>query len=208
MFERSPDFFKKFQKSIVYFTSDSVPECIRSFNSYAFGFHNDANQEYCSETNPNHYHFMLDKTSGPSEQLPLPVSTVPCVYSTYRCLIATASKRIFQGDVFAKLQSAVLYNSKNPDKTSASVLRKRLPSHSPSNKPVAKEAKFIEKPARSIGVQTDMLPTTTVERLQRLLCGPQCSQLLMIMDIMGSGFGSLTTNSSNNCVNFSMSTNN
>lgn len=209
MFEKTPDFFKQFQKKLVYFTNDSIPDFLQEFTSYAYGFHNDSSKEYCSLNNSNHYHFMVDISSAPTKEFPLPVHAIPCVYSTFKYLIASANKRIFQGDLFAKLQSAVLYNAKTQqDKTSVTVLRKRLPQTALSCKSNGKEAKFIEKPTKSVGVQTDQLHTVTLQRFQNLLAGPRCAEFLMIMDIIGSGYGSLTTNSTNNCVNFSLNTNN
>lgn len=207
MYEKSPDYFKQFQKTIVYFTSESVPDFIYSFNSYAYGFHTENSKDFCYVANTNHYHIMLDLNSGSNKEIPIPVLSIPCIYTTFKSLIATSSKRIFQGEIFSKLQSAVLYNAKTPEKTSINVIRKRLPQNPVPCKSPTKETKFIEKPSKCVAVQTDQLLTTTLERFQNLLTGPRCAELLMIMDIMGSGYGSLKTNSTNNCVNFSLNTN-
>lgn len=208
MFEKSPDYFKQFQKTIFYFNCESVPDCLQLFNSYAYGFHSDNCNDFCPATNKDHYHVMLEMTNGSSKDFPFQVLPVPCVYTTFKYLISTSSKRVFQGDIFSKLQSAVLYNSKTPDKSSINSLRKRMPVNAVPCKTPAKEHKFIEKPFKSVAIQTDQLHTVTLERFQNLLNGPRCAELLMIMDIMGSGHGNLSTNSANSCVSFCLSTNN
>lgn len=210
MYERSPDYFKQFRSSIFYFTSAQIPESVKTNNSFAYGFHNESCKDFCVSPDTEHYHIMIELNPQCAKSFPVPILPVPCVYSTFKFLIATASKRVFQGEVFSKLQTAVLYNAKSPEKTALSVLRKRLPQNPVPCKTAAKESRslVVQKTFRSIAVQTENLHTFTLERLQRLLAGPMCAELLLIMDILESGYGKLETNSTNACVNFSVTTNN
>lgn len=210
MYERSPDYFKRYQKSVFYFTSETVPESIKSFNSFAYGYHNESCKDFCLSTNIEHYHFMIETDPKSIKDLPFAVLSVPCVYSTFKFLISTANKRIFQGELFSKLQSAVLYNSKNQDKATLNVLRKRVPRSPLACETTAKEPKrSLEKDnIKSVAVQTDLLHSSTLERFQLIIDGARCADLLRIMDILQSGCGRLSTNSSNSSLNFSLNTNN
>ena len=60
MYERSPEYFRKYQKLFCFFTSDTVPH-FQGMNveTFAYSLHNEQN-DYCKLDLP-HYHVLAEK---------------------------------------------------------------------------------------------------------------------------------------------------
>ena len=95
-----------------------------------------------------------------------------------------------------------LFNKTNEyDKTTPSALKKRLPLFQRSAMQTSLKRKHCE-------TQTDEVPTALMSRFNRVLEGPNALNLLLILDILDSGYGCLQRNSQNSSLNFCLNTNN
>ncbi len=205
MFESSPEYFRKYQKNFKYFTCESLPEKLTTHSSYAYAFHSQNIQnEHCKET--NHYHVIVhapENLVSPSH-----VYSVPCLYTSYKFLISLFENKFLKGEVFTKIESAVLLNKTTSfDKMSANMIRRQLP-HLQKTLNRSEEAPDNKDLKRKHSqTQTDAINSRTLSRFQKLCSGPNCASLLLIMDILESGYGSYDHRDKDFHVKFSLTTN-
>ena len=124
MFERSPKYFKQFQKQFKLIILEEKPT-ITSFTNYAVCPYFDS--EFC-QLATNHFHILIDSTIELNEALTqIKTYAVPCLFSTFKHLFSTSTKLETNGDVFSKLKLAIEYNNKAGEKLGSVTVRKRLP---------------------------------------------------------------------------------
>ncbi len=198
MFDKSPEYFKQFNKTFKFFTHPTLPDELLQFSNYAYGFHKEGTADYCNSG--NHYHILVE--TDQKLTLPFELHSVPCLYTCFKYLINCTEKRSLKGEIVTKLQNAVLFNKTNEyDKTTPSALKKRLPLFQRSAMQTSLKRKHCE-------TQTDEVPTALMSRFNRVLEGPNALNLLLILDILDSGYGCLQRNSQNSSLNFCLNTNN
>ena len=205
MYERSPHYFKQFQKQIKFQIVEDKPT-LSNTNVYAVCAHFDS--EFCGLVT-NHYHVLLDTTTFEKETLKRNQNfPVPCIFTTFKFLFSTATTLETNGDVFTKLKLAVEFNS-SADKVDSQTVRKQLPAFAYNNlkSSNAKQVNMNQKPfskmpvvaqktiynARppSKQVQTDFVNSETIRRVENILSGPHSGAFCHIMDIFVSGYGKL-----------------
>ena len=107
MFERSPNYFKQFQKQFKFLILEEKPS-FSIGNFYAVCAHFDS--EFCNLVN-SHYHVLIDTTTFENETVKRYQSfPVPCVYTAFKFLFWTAPNLETNGDVFTKLKLAIEFN--------------------------------------------------------------------------------------------------
>ena len=211
MFERSPNYFKQFQKQFKFLILEEKPS-FSIGNFYAVCAHFDS--EFCNLVN-SHYHVLIDTTTFENETVKRYQSfPVPCVYTAFKFLFWTAPNLETNGDVFTKLKLAIEFNGSG-EKTDLQSVRKRLPAFANHNnlsksssakqtnvnlKPSAKMPVVAQKTiynARppSKQVQTDFVNSETLRRVETILYGPHSGAFCQIMDIFMSGYGKLNIDS-------------
>ena len=134
MCEQSPEYFKQFRKNFIFFFLNNEPKVfdLPSNTNFAFAVHSNQN-EFCSQSPANgqpHYHVLIKVTkecTGAVNKMTLKSFIVPCLLSSFKCLIMGCSKYHLSVPLMEKMEVAVNYNStSNLDAPGAS-LRKRLP---------------------------------------------------------------------------------
>ena len=129
MFERSPNYFKQFQKHFKFLILEEKPS-FSIGNFYAVCAHFDS--EFCNLVN-SHYHVLIDTTTFENETVKRYQSfPVPCVYTAFKFLFWTAPNLKSDGDVFTKLKLAIEFNGSG-EKTDPQSVRKRLPAFANHN---------------------------------------------------------------------------
>ena len=82
MYERSPAYFKQFQKNFRFFVSEEKPSSMFARN-YAVCMHFE--NGYCELLPSNHYHVLLDVSDVSTEILKRnKLYAVPCLYTTFK----------------------------------------------------------------------------------------------------------------------------
>ena len=123
MFERSPNYFKQFQKQFKFLIADEKPNLTASIN-YAVCPHFES--EFC-QLPTNHFHVLIESAIDVETMKPIKIFAVPCLFTTFRHLFSTSTSLEFKGDTFSKLQLAVDFNNKSGEKMYTANVRKRLP---------------------------------------------------------------------------------
>ena len=206
MYERSPHYFKQFQKQFKFQIVEEKPT-LSNTNVYAVCAHFDS--EFCGLVT-NHYHVLLDTTTFEKETLKRNQNfPVPCIFTTFKFLFSTATTLETNGDVFTKLKLAVEFNS-SADKVDSQTVRKQLPAfacHNNTKISNAKQVNINQKPCAKMPVvaqktiynarpaskqvQTDFVNSETIRRVENILSGPHSGAFCQIMDIFVSGYGKL-----------------
>ena len=135
MFERSPGYFKQFQKQFKFFVTDENLN-LTSLNNFAVCSH--YNSDFCqlstTTTNQHHFHVLIDSTHDALDTTKrYKLYSVPCLFTTFQHLFSLAPDLKTKGDVFTKLKLAVDFNIKNGEKNDSSLIRKRLPKITTTN---------------------------------------------------------------------------
>ena len=126
MFERSPGYFKQFQKAFKFSVCDEKQELNGVKNMLCVHFEN----PFCT-LKTNHYHVLVDTsdvTKSPDKSKLKKIYTVPCLYTTFKILFAYSNTLKLNGEMFQKLVLADEYN-KNLSIDSHSI-QKLLPNFS------------------------------------------------------------------------------
>ena len=108
MYERSPGFFKQFQKNFQYFISEEKLNfsCLKNF-AFCMHFEN----VHCDCNPTNHYHVLIDVSEFSADFLKqTKPCSVPCLFTTFNYLFSSSDILEAKGDVFQKLLLAVEYN--------------------------------------------------------------------------------------------------
>ena len=87
MYERSPAYFKQFQKNFRFFVSEEKPSSMFARN-YAVCMHFE--NGYCELLPSNHYHVLFDVSDVSTEILKRnKLYAVPCLYATFKTFFQT-----------------------------------------------------------------------------------------------------------------------
>ena len=198
MYERSPNYFKQFQKQIKFQIVEEKPT-LSITNVYAVCAHFDS--EFCGLIT-NHYHVLLDTTTFEKETFKRNQNfPVPCIFTTFKLLFSTATTLESNGDVFTKLKLAVEFNT-SADKVDSQTVRKQLPAfacHSNVKNSITKQVNTNQKPCAKMPVvaqktiynarppskqvQTDFVNSETIRRVENISSGPHSGAFCQIMDI-------------------------
>ena len=204
MFERSPNYFKQFQKQFKFLINDEKPKLTAS-NNYAH-----FESELC-QLLTNHFHVLIESAIDVETKKPIKAFAVPCLFTTFRHLFSISTSLEFKGDTFSKLQLAVDFNNKSGEKMDVGNVRKRLPPLATAEtklpKSTAVTIELSKTLARSASIvpqktihnfmcstissktQADQLSSETLKRVESILSGPHSGAFCQIMDIFMSGFG-------------------
>ena len=100
MYERSPGFFKQFQKNFKYLILEEKPNfsCLKNF---AFCMHLES--IHCDYNPTNHYHVLIDVSEFSADFLKqTKPCSVPCLFTIFKYLFSSSEKLETKGDVFFK----------------------------------------------------------------------------------------------------------
>ena len=216
MFERSPSYFKQFQKQFKFLVTNEKINW-SSVKNFAVCFHFDS--EFCqltTTTSTNHFHVLIDTSEAATTHNDIfkrnKAFPVSCLFTTFRYLFSSAVDLETKGDVFFKLKLAVDFNIKNEEKPEpAATVRKRLPAivtlsqqlqtktAGNSNKNNGNTVKSVKTTVAQKSVhnmilpgkqtQTDNFSSKTLRRFESILTGPHSGAFCRIMDIFVSGYG-------------------
>lgn len=190
MYEQSPQYFKQFQKQFKYYVCNEPPK-IPNESTFSYAYASS------KEQNGSTYHVIIetDKLKGyDAVFVKGKLCRIPCLYSTYLLLIHLGKKRTVRGNVFTRLQFAVSFNE-DYNKERISWFEKRLPLEAKS---------YTLKPTKTTSTQTSTIPSATIHRLFKILHSNLGNDMNLIMDTMLSGHGSLTTESPEYKLHFSL----
>ena len=107
MFERTPEYFRQFQKLFRYFVCNSEPQFDSNLTkNYTYSQHK--NEYHCKVQQVHCHHIAVD------QQLPQSYKdtsskpyTIPCLFTSFQLLIRGSSHIVHYGKVMEKLQEAV-----------------------------------------------------------------------------------------------------
>ena len=220
MFERSPSYFKQFQKQFKFLVTNEKIN-LSSVKSFATCSHFDS--EFCQLTTTttkytNHFHVLIDTSEAATTYDDIfkrnKAFLVSCLFSIFRYLFSSAVDLETKDDVFFKMKLVVDFNIKNEEKPeSAATVRKRLPAivtlsqqlqtktagNSNKNRGnIVKSVKttVVQKSAHNMilsgkQTQTDNFSSETLRRFESVLTGPHSGAFCQIMNIFVSGYGNL-----------------
>ena len=189
MFERTPEYFRQFQKLFRYFICNSEPQ----FDSYLtknFAYSQHKNEDHC-KIQQFHYHVIaaVDQLPQSFKDTSSKPYTIPCLFTCFQLLIRGSSHIVHYGEVMEKLQEAVSYNDQH--NLAVSVSKKKLPN-------------VNMLMTQDVQTQTEFLPTFTIDRFYSIYNGGMYGELSKILDILNSGFGCLHVDNSFILINFNM----
>ena len=195
MNERSPAYFKQFQKNFRFFVSEEKPSSMFARN-YAVCMHFE--NGYCEVLPSNHNHVLFEVSDVSTEILKRNK-----LYAVLDNLTTETT-----GEILGKLKLAVEYNgSAPPTKGEATTLQKRLPNSSIALSKNNRQNGFVaykslDNADKTLNqqLQTDRLSTETLKRIENILYGPPAGAFCQIMDIFVSGYGKLDIDNDVLCV--------
>ena len=123
MFERSPNYFKRFQKQFKFLNVDEKPN-VTALKNYAVCPHFDS--AFC-QLPTNHFHVLIESAIDVDTMKRIKTFAFPCLFTTFRELFSNSKSVEFKGDTFSKLQLAEDSISRSGDKIYTANLRKRSP---------------------------------------------------------------------------------
>ena len=124
MYERSPSYFKQFQKQFRFKILDQKPTDITSLINYAVCPHFESEFRQIAA---NHFHLLIDSSTDIGSTKQNKSFVVPCLFTTFKHLYSNSSKLETNGEVFTKLKLAVDFNDKTGEKIDPATFQKRLP---------------------------------------------------------------------------------
>ena len=206
MYERSPSYFKQFEKQLRFKIVDQKPTDITSLINYAVCPHFES--EFC-QIATNHFHLLIDSSTDIGSTKQNKSFAVPCLFTTFKHLFSNSSKLETNGDVYTKLKLAVDFNDKTGEKIDPATVHKRLPFSTTAKmltttKTLATKTTGIAQKtihntiSAATGheqTQTDQICTETLKRVENILIGPHSGAFCKVMDIFVSGYGKLDIDS-------------
>ena len=206
MYERSPSYFKQFQKQFKFKIVDQKPTDITSLNNYAVCPHFES--DFC-QIATNHFHLLIDSSTDIGCTKQNKSFAVPCLFTTFKHLFSNSSKLETNGEVFTKLKLAVDFTDKTGEKIDPATVHKRLPNSNTAKmltttKTTATKTTGIAQKTiyNTISAetgheqtQTDQICTETLKRVENILSGPHSGAFCKVMDIFVSGYGKLDIDS-------------
>ena len=124
MYERSPSYFKQFQKQFRFKMIDQKPTHITSLINYAGCPHFES--EYCKIAT-NHFQLLIDDSTDIGSAKQNKSFAVPCRFATFKHLFSNSSKLETNGDVFTELKLTIDYNDKTGEQIDPATVHMRLP---------------------------------------------------------------------------------
>ena len=100
IFERSPNYFKQFQKQFKSSIADEKPNILAS-NNYAMCPHYES--EFC-QLPTNQFQVLIESAIDVETMKPIKTFAVPCLCTTFRYLFSTSTVLEIKGETFSKLQ--------------------------------------------------------------------------------------------------------
>ena len=150
------------------------------------------NNNFC-RIKEQHYHVIaaLDQLTESFKKNSSKPYSIPCLYTYFRLLLhKTQSVNItFHGEIFEKLEQAVICNRQH--QLNLCSAKRKLP-----------KIFELETVKENVHVQTDFIPTCTFNRVFCIYQSISYAELLKIIDIIISGYGSLIIDNDNVKVNF------
>ena len=184
MHEQSPEYFRHFQKQFRFFTTKDKLDTSHFSMDFSIALHSSEMNQYCNCSN-DHYHVIANISDPKCKRYTSKAYAMPCLYTTFRLLLACSPTKTIVGDVFERLERAVNYNRVN-DNDESSNLRRKLPSSCLSMR-------------LHTSVQTEFPPQATIDRFIHILRGPHSGKMYQIMDILISGHGKVEFNDEQCC---------
>ena len=190
VYERSPNYFKQFQKQFKFQTVEGKP-AFSNTNVYAVCAYFDS--EFCCLVN-NYYHVLLDATFFEMETLKRNQNfPVACVFTTFKFFFSTATTLEKNGDVFPKPKLAVKFNS-SADKVDSRTVRKQLPAFAYNNlkNSNAKQVNMNQKPCVKMPVYSQKTiydarpPSKQVQTdfVENILFGPHSGVFVKLLILL------------------------
>ena len=181
MVEKTPEYYNKYRKHFRYVIASTKPatESLTSQN-YAFGLHAEEQDAYCPISEP-HYHFLTEvNMKETSKTYGYPIS---CLYSTYFYLLFRSDRLEKKGEIIQKLDRAIFYNQ-------------TLGENSFFKQPKKNKEKIPKINAnREIAVQTEHMSMPLMNRISKILDGPQAGVFYEVLNILTDGHGGNNTDS-------------
>ena len=154
MFERSPNYFKQFQKQFKFLIADEKPNLTASHN-YAVCLHFES--EFC-QLPTNHFHVLIESAIDVETMKPIKIFAVPCLFTSFRHLFSTPTSLEFKGDTFSKLQLAVDFNNKSGEKMDTARVSKRLPPLATAATKLSKSTAVASGISKTLARSTSIVP--------------------------------------------------
>ena len=203
MYERSPSYFKQFQKQFRFKIVDQKPTGITSLIKYAVCPHFES--EFC-QIATNHFHLLIDSSTDIGSTKQNKSFAVLCLFTTFKRLFSNSSK-LETNEVFTKLKLAVDFNDKTAEKIDSATVHKRLPISNTAKMLTTTKTTTTKTTAQktvlntiSAGTgheqtQTDQICTETLKGVENILSGPHSGAFCKVMDIFVIGYGKLDIDS-------------
>ena len=203
MFERTPEYFRQFQKLFRYFICNSEPQ-IHSNLTKNFAY-SQRKKDHC-KIQQFHYHVIaaVDQLQQSLKDTSSKPYTIPCLFTCFQLLILGSSHIVHYGEVMEKLQEAVSYNdSEVMEKLQEAVSYnyQHILTVSNSKKKLPNVNMIM---TQDVQTQTDFLPTCTIDRFYSIYKGGMYGELSKILDILNSGYGCLHVDNSLTLINFNL----
>ena len=198
MYEKSPEYFKKFRKRFKYTIRDTEPKPQDSgIENYAYGYHSSSTVIDGCSFGSNHWYLIFEDT-GLEDKIVFSSyapATIPCLVTCFKILILPTEKNfVTHGAIVCRLHVAVEYLSKF-NHVSTNKTKKQRPLPNP-----AKRLSTITTTTSNRRAST--IPDVTVKRFCQLMLGEHYSSLYQIMDIILSGQGHFVPETSDYLINF------
>ena len=177
MVERTPEFFRQFSKQNRYFLCQSEPMFDNTVTkNFAYSLH--MNDDFCKVPG-SHYHVIASNDQLPNcfKSAASKLFIIHCLLTCFKLLIKTnLTKTVVREEIMNKIDEAVNYNDQH-----------QLTFANSKRKPPNVDCVFN----KSVQTQTDLLPTSTIDRFYSFYNGGLLGELSKMLDILNSGFGCL-----------------
>jgi hypothetical protein len=207
VYQQNPAYFQEFASCFRYYICEKYPSLPDT--NYAISFHNQKNNS-CPIKKLPHLHVLTYTATTATVTTTTCCSAaekhlqhyqqqqqqhgyqVPCPYSCFKLLILGGVNYQCDGDMFQRLQTAVIYNDKyNTEEAKVKVCLSKLP-------------KLNSSKTKTISTQTDLISSTTIERFLTVYNGNYGGEFNQIMDAFISGYGSIFSQQHSMIVNFEL----
>ena len=182
MYERSPDYFRQFQKSFCFLLFFSKPNLDKNkIAHFAFAYHQKG--LFCLNSFV-HYHVLnsseiLSSLEGNDSSK---AYAIPCLFTCFKCPIYNLDGFVVHGPIFEKLIDAVDYCLQQQNLHRNFFSMKKLPS-------------ICHAVKQNIQTEADFVPFLTNQRFVEKYYNEHYAEFSKINDIILSGYGSLNVDS-------------
>ena len=189
MYERSPDYFRQFQKSFRFLLFFCKPNLDKDkIANFAFAYHQKSS--FCHNSSV-HYHVLISSENLSSLEGTDSSKTcaIPCLFTCFKCLIYDLDGFVVHGPILEKLIDAVDYCLQQQNLHRNFFSMKKLPS-------------ICHAVKQNVQTQTDFVPLLTNQRFVEIYYNEHYAEFSKIIDIILSGYGSLNVDSETLFVKF------